>query len=384
MVVSLAEIKYKSNIKIMKRVLVLLVSILFITSCHNDDDHSHDIVFPCADVRLNVDASTNVGRSVDVNRDDIPATVGAIDVTVTSLLTPIVREENYVMVDDNSGENGFVIEQVALGENDFVATTTTVAGSEFNVSKFNTNNTSEEDKLAENKSKVPYAVYNGGVYNEDVTGVNDFVTIPMTTENGRINTVVRMDDSIENDYTLEVLVYTFNNAPTIKSVTGNKSVSIYWSADDSVEGQVLTIQIKLIAENGFVAYETLEEQVVIGSTGINTLYTVFAGSVQSESTGFDFVFEPWTEIDNDNQSLCDDVTTQNISGSYSLTQDTTFESSNLVISGDLNLNGFALNVPCGSITVSGHLNGGGSVNYCSDLTVAGNIQNNPTITNDCN
>lgn len=278
----------------MKNLTTILVALVLLTSCH--DDHNHDIVFPCADVRLNVDASTKS----NVNRDDIPATVESIDVVAQSLITPIVREESYTLVDDGSGEDGFIINQVALGLSDFTATTNTIASPVFDVSRFNTNNTSEEDKLAENKLNVPYAVYNGESLEEDITGVNDYVTIPMSTLNGRINTVIKMDESIRNDYTMELLVYTFNNAPVIKSATGNKSLSVYWSADDSLEGQIITYQLKLIADNGAVVYETTETQEVLASTGINTLYTVYADNVQAESVGFNFVFQEWTEIDGNN------------------------------------------------------------------------------------
>ena len=109
-----------------------------------------------------------------------------------------------------------------------------------------------------------------------------------------------------------------------------------------------------------------------------------ATEVEAETVGFNFTFQPWTEIDGNNTSNCGTLTTQNISGSYSLGQDVVLDGVNLVISGDLNLNGHTLSVPCGSITVSGNLNGGGEVIYCDTLTVSGNTQNNPTITQDCN
>ena len=65
-------------------------------------------------------------------------------------------------------------------------------------------------------------------------------------------------------------------------------------------------------------------------------------------------------------------------------QDTVLEDVNLVISGDLNLNGHTLTVPCGSVTVSGNFNGGGTLVHCGGLVVTGATQNNPTITQNCN
>jgi len=366
----------------MKKVLlVLLVGLGVMTSCHNDE-HTHEIVFPTTDLRLNVATETSglQSRSADVNRDDIPATVETIDVTVTSNVTPIERNDIFTLVDDGSGEDGFVVYDVALGLNNVIATTTTVADGSFNVSQFDTNNMTAQEKLNDNKSNVPYAIYNGEVLNTDVTGNNDFVTVQMTTENGRLNTVIVMEESIRDDYYYEVITSDTSITPT----NSGKGVSLYWSDENSVDGEKQSITIKVFASDDTFVYESNSEISVIASTGINTLLTINATKVQAETVGFNFSFQPWTEIDGNNTSSCGTVTTQNISGSYSLTQDVVLDSVDLVISGDLNLNGHTLSVPCGSITVSGNLNGGGEVIYCDNLTVSGNTQNNPTITQDCN
>ena len=76
---------------------------------------------------------------------------------------------------------------------------------------------------------------------------------------------------------------------------------------------------------------------------------------------------------------CGTVTNQNISGSYSLTGDTVISDKNLIIAGDLNLNGHTLTVSCGNVTVSGNFNGGGTLIAAGSLTVTGATQNNPTI-----
>ena len=86
----------------------------------------------------------------------------------------------------------------------------------------------------------------------------------------------------------------------------------------------------------------------------------------------------------DDTSNCGILTTMPVSGNYTLNQDTILEDVNLVIAGDLNLNGYTLTVPCGSVTVSGYINGGGTLIHCGALVVTGAIQNNPTITQDCN
>tara|TARA_R110002050_G_scaffold13832_2_gene44205 strand:- start:6632 stop:7750 length:1119 start_codon:yes stop_codon:yes gene_type:complete len=372
----------------MKKVLlVLLVGLGVMTSCHNDE-HTHEIVFPTASIRLSVDANSNASKgtsnesksNIDVNRDDIPATVETIDVTVSSSITPIEINNIYTLVEDGSGDNGFVVYDVALGLNNVIATTTTVADGSFNVSQFDTNNMTAQEKLDDNKANIPYAIYDGQVLDVGITGNNDFVNVPMTTQNGRLNTVIVMEESIRDDYYYEVITSDTSITPTNSS----KGVSLYWSDENSVDGEMQAITIKVFASDDTFVYESNSEISVIASTGINTLLTINATKVQADTVGFNFSFQPWTEIDGNNTSSCGTLTTKNISGSYSLGQDVVLDGVNLVISGDLNLNGHTLSVPCGSITVSGNLNGGGEVIYCDNLTVSGNTQNNPTITQDCN
>lgn len=258
------------------------------SSCSEDDTLTVD--FPTTDVRLNV---ATVESRTNVNREDIPATVESIDVTVTSQETNIVRNESYTLVDDGSGVNGFVVEQVALGQNEVEASTTTVATATFEVTTFSGN---VNDKLQDNKERVPYALYTGSDL-VDVTGVNDFFNISMLTDNGRTNTVIELAEAIADEYMLQVTSYTTEDSPQV--VVGNvgDSVSVYWSSNTSVEGKEVVYDINVIAPDGSVVFNTVQTQTVVGSTGINTLITVSDSDVQSESEGFSFSFEPWTEVD---------------------------------------------------------------------------------------
>lgn len=53
----------------------------------------------------------------------------------------------------------------------------------------------------------------------------------------------------------------------------------------------------------------------------------------------------------------------------------------ITINGDLNLNGFTLNLRNTSLTVLGNLNGGGIITHCGNSTICVNalIQNNPNL-----
>jgi len=53
----------------------------------------------------------------------------------------------------------------------------------------------------------------------------------------------------------------------------------------------------------------------------------------------------------------------------------------ITINGDLNLNGYTLNLRNVNLTVTGNLNGGGTISHCgnSTLCVRGAVQNNPNL-----
>ena len=291
----------------MKKVLLaLLVGLGVMTSCHNDE-HTHEIVFPTASIRLSVDANSNASKgtsnesksNIDVNRDDIPATVETIDVTVSSSVAPIEINNIYTLVDDGSGDNGFVVENVALGLNDVIATTTTVANGSFNVSQFSTNSFTAQEKLDDNKANIPYAIYDGQVLDVDITGNNDFVNVPMTTQNGRLNTVIVMEESIRDDYYYEVITWTTSEPATYFYPTNsNKGVSLYWSDEYTLDGEQQGITVNVFSNDGTFVFDSLTLLTTVASTGLNTILTINATDVQAQQVGFSFNFQPWVEVGN--------------------------------------------------------------------------------------
>jgi hypothetical protein len=289
-----------------KLLLVLLVGLGVMTSCHNDE-HTHEIVFPTASIRLSVDANSNASKgtsnesksNIDVNRDDIPATVETIDVTVSSSVAPIEINNIYTLVDDGSGDNGFVVENVALGLNDVIATTTTVASGSFNVSQFSTNAFTAQEKLDDNKANIPYAIYDGQVLDVDITGSNDFVNVPMTTQNGRLNTVIVMEESIRDDYYYEVITWTTSEPATyVFPSSSNKGVSLYWSDEYTLDGEQQGITVNVFSNDGTFVFDSLTLLTTVASTGLNTILTINATDVQAQQVGFSFDFQPWVEVGN--------------------------------------------------------------------------------------
>lgn len=291
----------------MKKVVLLVLSVLVLSSCNNDNEYYYDVECPKTDVRINIKSkevkTKGLARSTssDVNRGDIPVTVKEINVTSESVSTGIDREASYSLVDDGSGVDGFVIADVPLGENNFVATTTAVAKEEYKSKKVNLKNTTVQAELDALKLKTPYAVYEGSNDNVDITGVNDFVSLDMTTVNGRRITGGKLDESIRDEYTWQVVVHTFNRFPEVYDLKGTQGMTTYWSASDAVEGDKITFLVEVYSKaTGEKVYSTKLEQDVIASTGVTSNYTVYADRVEAETVGLNFTFQEWNELDEVN------------------------------------------------------------------------------------
>lgn len=302
----IVSVKTIKQIK-MKKVLLVLVLGLGLTSCNNDNEYYYDIECPKTDVRINIKSkevnTKTASRSTnsDVNRGDIPVAVKEINVTSESVSTGIDREASYNLVDDGSGVDGFVISDVPLGENNFVATTTAVAKDEYESKKVNLKKTTVQAELDSLKLKTPYAVYEGSNSNVDITGVNDFVSLDMNTVNGRRITGGKLAESIRDEYTWQVVVHTFNRFPEVYNLKGTQGMTTYWSASDAVEGDKITFLVEVYSKaTGVKVYSTTLEQDVIASTGVTSNYTVYADRVESESVGLNFTFQEWEEIEEGN------------------------------------------------------------------------------------
>ena len=132
----------------------------------------------------------------------------------------------------------------------------------------------------------------------DITGNNDLVNVPMTTQNGRLNTVIIMDEDIRDEYYYEVITWTSNVSPTsITPTNSSKGISLYWSDENSISGAQQGITINVYTNDGNWVYDESIVLNVVASTGINTLLTINATDVQAQQVGFSFSFQPWIEVD---------------------------------------------------------------------------------------
>ncbi|MDC0870195.1 hypothetical protein OAP87_02360 [Flavobacteriaceae bacterium] len=107
----------------MKKVLVLLVGLGLVVSCDKEealDDSSS--TFDTTSIMAIIESGNN-NTSRDVNRPgSVLDFINTIEITadhVGTIGAPYEVSEEYTMLDDGTGVSGFVLEDVALGMNEF-------------------------------------------------------------------------------------------------------------------------------------------------------------------------------------------------------------------------------------------------------------------------
>jgi len=336
-------------------------------------------------------------KSTDVDRDGIYAWVDVITVVATDD-TGVDYGDEFQLVDDNSGADGFYLNSVPVNEEiDFSASTTSLTSTD-NGQYLET--IADPNELGPLQGRFVYAEYatDAPVTQYIVNGDND-VFLDMYTDFGRIISSFQLDsrfDSYDPQGNPDYKVVVTRGSETMEA-GGTQGVTNYWNDINSVEGATQSYLVELVqVSNGDVLTTRNITETVIGSTSVTNKYVVGLDIALSSSVEVFFSWQPWTEIDGTDETqpttspngldcdACGAVTNWSPNGSYALTGDTVLEDVNLVVAGDLNLNGHTLTVTCGSVTVSGNFNGGGTLIAAGGLVVTGATQNNPTIlVNEC-
>jgi len=297
--------------------------------------------------------------------------------------------DEFELVDDNSGADGFYLDQVPTGEIiDFSASSTSKddGAGEFLVE-------SDPNNLDVFVNRMPFAEYaTDAPVSQYIENGDNLVYLQMNTNHGRLISSFQLANNIQSGYNL---VVTKGNNAVI--VTGASGVVSYWNTPTSLSGedQTFALEVKDIVTGQVVFTRTITETIV-ASTSTTNKYVVGLGFVENSTVEVIFSWQVWEDEDGEDEtdngtspngldcSSCGSVTNWSPNGSYSLTGDTVLEDVNLVIAGDLNLNGYTLTVTCGDVIVSGNFNGGGTLIAAGNLVVTGATQNNPDIyANEC-
>ena len=313
------------------------------------------------------------------------------------VITVVAEDENgtdygdeFELVDDNSGADGFYLEEVPTGEIiDFSASSTSITQN-YNGQTLVEANPNDLDAFV---NRMPFAEYaTDQPVSQYIENGDNTVYLQMNTNHGRLISSFQLADNIQSGYNLVV-----TRGTDSQTVTGASGVVSYWNGTTSLDGatQAFNLQVKDIVTSQVVFTRNITETIV-ASTSTTNKYVVGLGFVEDSTVEVIFTWQPWEENEGEDETdnglspngldcaSCGTVTNQNVAGSYSLTADTVISDKNLVIAGDLNLNGYTLTVTCGNVTVAGNFNGGGTLIAAGDLLISGATQNNPTIlVNEC-
>jgi len=379
----------------MKKLLLLGLS-LALTSCDKSETNIYldDEKETGATIIIAPQASSSSGTSGRVTSSSTTVDRDGMFVWIETITVVAQDSEStnygktFELVDDGSGEDGFYLEDVPTNEViDFSASSTS---KEDGAGKFLTS-TGNPNNLDGFVGRMPFAEYNtDSPVSQYVENGDNIVSLQMNTEQGRLISSFQLDDEIQynnpNNNNLPMYKLVVSRGDESAYSTGLSGVVAYWNDVNSIGGVTQTFDIEIQNyETGVVVYTRTIDETFVASTSTTNKYVVGLDFVDSSTVEVIFTWQSWDNNDGaDETTSCGTLTNMNVSGSYALTQDTVLEDVNLVIAGDLNLNGYTLTVPCGSVTVSGNFNGGGALIHCGTLVVSGATQNNPTITQNCN
>ena len=380
----------------MKKVLVLLGLSLAFTSCDKSETNIYldEEKERGATVIIAPQASSSSGTSGRVTNSSTPVERESMFVWIDEI-TIVAQDsqsanygDTFVLVDDGSGAGGFYLEDVPTNEViDFSASSTS---KDDGAGKFLTS-TGNPNNLDGFVGRMPFAEYaTDAPVSQYVENGDNVVSLQMNTQHGRLISSFQLDDDIQynnpNNNNLPMYKLVVNRGVESAYATGPSGVVAYWNDANSIGGVTQTFDVEIQNyETGVVVYTRTIDETFVASTSTTNKYVVGLDFVDLSTVEVIFTWQTWDNNDGvDETTNCGTITTQTINGNWSLTQDTTLDSVDLVANGGINLNGYTLSVPCGSVTINGDLNGGGTLIHCGALVVSGNTQNNPTITQDCN
>ena len=224
----------------MKKVLVLLVGLGLVISCDKEealDDSSN--TFDTTSIMAIVESGNN-NTSRDVNRPgSVLNWIETIDITADHVGTiggTYKVSDTYTMVDDGSGEENFILENVALGENKFEA-----------FARSYQQDAAEEFVWVENKADAPWEWVDAQrgrapntnfrdtdndsqiIYENPSAGQNA-VNFDMMAESGRLIVAVKLSDEIRNDFSSN-FVYVRYTVTYADGTTGTTSTKVAFNGN---------------------------------------------------------------------------------------------------------------------------------------------------------
>ena len=303
----------------MKKVLVLLVGLGLVVSCDKEealDDSSN--TFDTTSIMALIESGNN-DASRDVNRPgSVLDFINTIEITadhVGTIGAPYKVEEEYTMVDDGSGASGFVLEDVALGMNEFKA-----------YAKSYNQISTEEYLWIDDQADMPWEWIdaqrgrhpNVNFYDNDnapqfikenpAVGEN-LVNFDMQAESGRLIVGVKLSDEIRNTF-FSNFVYVQHQVKyadgTLSGWSGmtqfndlqkDKLLTFYFSDNDkSITGACVEFKFTICDALTGPSNTFFREICIENGKSVGCVYEVTGDAVVENITNFNFSFD-WEEVD---------------------------------------------------------------------------------------
>ena len=303
----------------MKKVLVLLVGLGLVISCDKEEalDDSPS-TFETTSIMALIESGNN-DASRDVNRPgSVLDFINTIEITadhVGTIGAPYEVSKEYTMVDDGRGASGFVLEDVALGMNEFKAT-----------AKSYQQDPTEEYLWIEDQADMPWEWIdaqrgrhpNVNFYDNDNTpqlikenpaAGENVVNFDMQAESGRLIVGVKLSDEIRNTF-FSNFVYVqhqvkyadgslsgWSGMTQFNDLQKDKLLTFYFSDNDkSISGACVEFKFTICDRISGPTNTFFREICIDNGKSIGCVYEVTGDAVVENITNFNFTFN-WEEVD---------------------------------------------------------------------------------------
>jgi hypothetical protein len=288
----------------MKKIFLFLTLIaLSLTSCTSDDAQNTDAAsIEKTSVVATIATPTNNTTSKNVNRGSIFAWVSSINVTATSTAWLYNTSETFNLV-ASGGDSAFTIDNVALGANNFTATTTTNTTPvlAFNVVTTGTATALKTALTAHN----PYALYTGATSKNISATTLNTIDLQMNTIYGRVISIFEFENDAQLRANTKATITATVSGTGITTTTltsplfsNTDLVSFEWSNASSLVGKqvnyVITIYDKANPSVVVATYPVVLPTVIKASTSISCIYQINRDKVINDSPDeVRFTWQAW-------------------------------------------------------------------------------------------
>lgn len=302
----------------MKKQFFIIAVMLTAFSCQNDQEVTNKAnEIKTTDVLMTIESGQSSGELSGVVNVDRPSSVldwiSTIDVEadhVGTIGSPYSVSETFNMVSDGSGLDNFILEDVALGENNFYAyaksTNQTPATEYAWISGEADDPFSWVDAQRERVPNANFVGHDNGVtiYGNPSAGQN-VVNFDMKAESGRLIVAIRLSEEIRNGmYGSNYVVVSYRvgggawSGPQYFNPNHKDDLLTFYFSDnnESITGTCVEFKFDICDDNPGATNTFIEEVCIENGKSIGCIYEVGYESVITDVDDINFTFD-WQEVD---------------------------------------------------------------------------------------